>query len=400
MTQAVNDRRIQYIASSSQTIFVYDFKIFDQEEITVIQNDETLVLTTDYTIDGVGDEDGGNVTLVTGATSGDVITIIGNTPISRATDFTNSGNFFSSDLNTELDRLIQINQQLSTLLLRSLRLQDDDTSNNCHLPLKDTRKSKYLAFDVNGDPIASDAVTDTTPITALGESIVQQDTASQVRTLLDIQQYSALLQSLVNLSTSGLLVKSGSSVIKRDIAASGMISVTNGDGQSGNPTLSLSAASQAEVNAGSVSDKPIVPLTYSSMPSFSATMSADQTVSSGVMAKVQFNIKTFETGGSYYDTSLYRWTPPAGYYFIGAGFMVTGSQLFDGFLEIRKNGTSIKNDIITANSAGGLPTVGATAYTYLNGTDYVEIYGAVSLAAAGTAQLKTGPSNFYGIKVR
>jgi hypothetical protein len=63
----------------------------------------TLALTTDYTVSGVGVAGGGNITLVTGASVNDVITVTGATPLARTTDFSQAGDFLASDLNTQLD---------------------------------------------------------------------------------------------------------------------------------------------------------------------------------------------------------------------------------------------------------------------------------------------------------
>src|SRR5210317_2004089 len=134
MTIPVNDRRIQYTATAGQTIFPYDFKIDANTEITVLQTinatsvTNTLTLTTEYTVSGVGDAGGGNITLVTGASLNDTITIVGNTPLSRVTDFNQAGDFLVSDLNNQLDKITNILQENKTNTDRAVKLKDEDTT--------------------------------------------------------------------------------------------------------------------------------------------------------------------------------------------------------------------------------------------------------------------------------
>jgi hypothetical protein len=59
---------------------------------------------------------------------------------------------------------------------------------------------------------------------------------------LDVQAFSNDLTALASLSTTGLLVRTGTgSALSRSIAAGTSITITNGDGVSGNPTIALSA---------------------------------------------------------------------------------------------------------------------------------------------------------------
>ena len=57
----------------------------------------------------------------------------------------------------------------------------------------------------------------------------------------DVQAYNAQLQSLANVSSNGVLVRSASNTVTpRTITAGTNIAVTNGDGSSGNPTIAFS----------------------------------------------------------------------------------------------------------------------------------------------------------------
>lgn len=193
MTVPVNDRRIQYTATAGQTVFPYDFKIDANTEITVLQTvyltnvTNTLTLTTEYTVSGVGNAGGGNITLVTGAAVDDTITIIANTPLSRTTDFNQAGDFLVSDLNNQLDKLTNILQENDTTINRAVKLKDEDTTSSLEIPTATNRASKFLAFDASGDAIASAGTTETT-VSSFMATVLDDTTAAAARTTLASQE--------------------------------------------------------------------------------------------------------------------------------------------------------------------------------------------------------------------
>ena len=86
---AINDNvtRNQYTATAAQTVFAYTFEIFDDDDITVDQGGTILTKGTHYSVSGVGVSSGGNITLVSGATSGDIMTIYRSMALERLTDY-------------------------------------------------------------------------------------------------------------------------------------------------------------------------------------------------------------------------------------------------------------------------------------------------------------------------
>ena len=113
--------RVQYTASGSQTAFTVPFEFFNATDIKVIRTvsttDTTLTYNaspssaTQYSVAGAGESGGGSITLGGGATAGHKYTIYRDLPISRSTDFPNSGTFPIETLNTELDKIVAMMQQ-------------------------------------------------------------------------------------------------------------------------------------------------------------------------------------------------------------------------------------------------------------------------------------------------
>ncbi len=130
MTITTEETRNEYTATASQTVFNYTFKIFDDTDLSVYQTSSGAVandvsdLITGYSVSGEGDEDGGAITLNTGATLGDLITIVSNIPKSRTTNYQNNGDFKPAVVNEDFDRVVSIAKQALDMASRALLLQE------------------------------------------------------------------------------------------------------------------------------------------------------------------------------------------------------------------------------------------------------------------------------------
>ena len=161
MTVLDNTPRDQYTATGGQVAFSYTFEIAAEGDIAVLQNGTLLNLGTgagEYAVTGVGVDAGGTVTLVTGATSGDIITLYRDMALERLTSYTNGGDFLAADVNNDYDRLWLALQQNTGTSNRALVAPNTDPINiNMTIPDKATRLGKYLKFnDTTGNPEAGD----------------------------------------------------------------------------------------------------------------------------------------------------------------------------------------------------------------------------------------------------
>jgi hypothetical protein len=138
-----NGARVQYTAGGGQTNFTYPFLIFEATDLLVwltpvgqVPNPvaDLLTLNVDYTVTGVGNEDGGDVVLIVPATAGDIITIERDIPATQTVDLSTGGDFKATTINFVHDKntlLIQQNQMLIKdrgLLYQSVdQLDEGDT---------------------------------------------------------------------------------------------------------------------------------------------------------------------------------------------------------------------------------------------------------------------------------
>jgi len=132
MTITTNDVRDEYTASAAQTVFNYTFKIFADGQLNVYitpagqEPNDSSDITTAYTIDpsSIGDEDGGFLTLDSGTTNGDRVTIVSDIPEARTTDYQNSGDFLPDVVNDDFDTVVSLVKQVEDKANRTLAFQN------------------------------------------------------------------------------------------------------------------------------------------------------------------------------------------------------------------------------------------------------------------------------------
>jgi hypothetical protein len=149
--------RLYYTGSGSTGPFTTPYFLANADlrvvKTLIADGTETiLVLTTDYTLTGAGDEDGGALTLVSSLSSSYRLTIINDAVDSQETDYPRTDPFPAASHELALDRRTMVSLRLRDLIDRSLRQPDGDSAAIAELPPKVTRASKYLTFDSNGDP--------------------------------------------------------------------------------------------------------------------------------------------------------------------------------------------------------------------------------------------------------
>ena len=121
-------------------------------------------------------------------------------------------------------------------------------------------------------------------------------------------------------------------------------------------------------------------------PAFSATASGNQTLTTYVNTKVQFNTKVFDTASAYDNVTNYRFTPTvAGYYQVNVSVQIQGSASGALSLFIYKNGSLYNQLAYSANSAALNPMITGSILLFLNGsTDYIEIFAEQGSGINGT----------------
>jgi hypothetical protein len=109
---------------------------------------------TEYTVTNIGEEEGGNVVVdeLYVPSSGTHLTIYREVPYTQESDYVENDPFHADTLETDLDRIVMIIQQLSEALGRVLKVPITDDGASFVLPFD--RANKFLKFDSDKSPIA------------------------------------------------------------------------------------------------------------------------------------------------------------------------------------------------------------------------------------------------------
>ena len=159
MTISSTTVKNSYSGNGSTTAFAYTFKIFANTDLQVIIRSSTgtetvKTLTTHYTVSGVGDASGGNVTFTSGNTpaSGETVVIRRAVPQTQAIDYIANDPFPAESHEEGLDRATMTTQQVQEELDRSLKLSRTNTMTSTEFTVgASDRANKVLSFDSSGE---------------------------------------------------------------------------------------------------------------------------------------------------------------------------------------------------------------------------------------------------------
>ncbi|HHS9663886.1 TPA: phage tail fiber protein [Klebsiella quasipneumoniae subsp. quasipneumoniae] len=183
-----------YTANGLTTVFAYQFYIISASDLEVSINGS--VVTSAYTVSGVGNKDGGDITFLTPPANGAVVMLERVVPTYRLTDYQDNGDLLADTINKDFDRIWMAIQRafvdLGLALTRPLfggpfnargyRIENLDSPVNDQdaatkkyvvdnvlsnlvktlrvpessimpLPAIESRKNKIVAMDNNGDPL-------------------------------------------------------------------------------------------------------------------------------------------------------------------------------------------------------------------------------------------------------
>jgi hypothetical protein len=197
--------RVSYTGDGATSAYDFTFKAFDDDDLVVTVRDTaspptetTLTKTTHYTVSGVGDADGGTVTLVASGSawleSGtanlktDYLLVIRRRPsLLQEQPFRNLGSFYPSIYEDALDYLLMKVQGLRDELDRTIRAPEcDSTGLTTRLIAAASRASKYLGFDSSGQPTVLGAPANTTAVSVFGATLIDDANAAAAATTLGI----------------------------------------------------------------------------------------------------------------------------------------------------------------------------------------------------------------------
>lgn len=157
MTVSSATNRVSYNGNGSTTVFAYTFKIFDEDDLTVIlrasDGTETVrTITTHYTVSGVGNSGGGNVTMLTAPATGQTLVILRELDLVQELDIVENDPFPATSVEDALDKLTMMVHQHEEELGRTIKASKTNTITNPEFTLSAAaRAGKLFAFDSTGN---------------------------------------------------------------------------------------------------------------------------------------------------------------------------------------------------------------------------------------------------------
>lgn len=240
--------RIQYTGDGTQVAFTYPFPIFADADIEAYLDDELKVLSTDYSVSGAGNDNGGTVTFVAAPVNGVTVTLVRNLTVERTSDFQESGEFRAKVINAELDKIVAMIQEVEAALARALRLSSTDAAVDLVLPDTSGRANLYLAFDGSGAPIAA-ANPGGYPASGFMATVLDDPDAAAARATLGAEAADPdiLKADASDTLTVGML---GSSYNLGNLNSATTLSIANGNIQHGTMTGSFTLTAPDDTDAG------------------------------------------------------------------------------------------------------------------------------------------------------
>ena len=147
-------------ANGVTLVFPYAFKIVAAADLLVTSAGATKVLGVDYTVSGVGNDAGGNVTFISGAPA-NLAEVVRrrNMAYSRSTDYQLNGDLLSETLDADQDAPVLMAQQLAEGLGRAIKLPPGSTLVDVSAPVG---AGLYLRWNLAGTALESVANLDGT----------------------------------------------------------------------------------------------------------------------------------------------------------------------------------------------------------------------------------------------
>jgi hypothetical protein len=194
-------------------------------------------------VTGVGSSSGGNVVFVTAPASGETVVILRDTALTQGTDYQPADPFPAADHEDALDKLTHMVQELDEEVQRSFKVSRTNSITTPEfVDAASARASKALGFSSDGNELAVvDSIVLPTSLSSAGGKMVRVNSGE---TAYEFQTPAQVFTNLLATESNGIIAHAGSGAAEpRTITGtSNEITLANGDGVSGNPTVSIPSA--------------------------------------------------------------------------------------------------------------------------------------------------------------
>jgi len=381
-----NDARIQYTANAAQTVFNYDFILFDQDDVVVVVDGVVQTLTTDYMVTGLEVEAGGTIVLTSGATGGEIVTIFRDTAPQRSSQYQADGIFDAAPFERDFDIVTTILQEQKRDISRSVKLDVDSPLVGISLPA--ASNNAIIAWNSNGTALVNG------PSTAAFETAT--NTAVAAAATATTQAGIATTQAGISTTQAGLSAASA-------LLAEYWSEQAEAFAQAVNLPALGTAYQMLQVNAGGTA------LAYIDSANILANAAADIPVNSRKITGVADPTNDQDAATKkYVDDNVGGGYPTQGYhptrYYYGAGFggssdgvATTAGRMYAHPFIVGDDVTFTKVGVSVTTSHASSVRLGL--YEWENGepTNLIADYGTVSASTTGEKEISISQALSGGI---
>ena len=237
MTVSSQVNRKDYAGNGSTTAFATEFRFLQDTDLKVILTVDSTgvetdqVLTTDYTVTGVGNDSGGTVTMIVPPATGETLTIKRDGPLTQNTDYVENDDFPAESHERALDKLTMNMQQQQEELDRSLKLSEGQTSTGLTIPAPVT--GQFLQWDALGNFVNVDiALLGNVSLTTFGQSLINAIDAAAGRLVMGSAKKiaTAVTDNLASFDSSDEAKDSGISAASVSTAVARVVQIADAAG--------------------------------------------------------------------------------------------------------------------------------------------------------------------------
>ncbi len=176
MTVSIQTPFNTYTAAPGATLFAYQFKVLRADDLLVMVDGVPKTLGIDYSISGIGDDEGGDVALVSPLAGGEKVLLRSDISFDRSTDYQQNGEFAADIVNNDFDRAWLALQQMGQSVASSIKLPFDTAGDQTLQLSAAQRANTLIGFDAVGNLTTS--TTDAQNVIAAQEAAAAAEAAA------------------------------------------------------------------------------------------------------------------------------------------------------------------------------------------------------------------------------
>lgn len=230
-------------ANGVTTVFPYTFEITTKNDIEVLVGTTVKTVDVDYTVSGVGDSGGGNITFVTAPANLSVVTRLRKQPAVQSSTYTANEGFPHSRVESDFDKIWMAIQQIREQLHRAMLLPKSSAlvDQGMDVPTVGSFARGKVGGGIDWATVVS-AGSISVPV-AVSEGGTGATTAAGARTAFDVPSTTeAVLKSIVDAKGDLIAASADNTPVRVAVGSNGQVLTANSAASGGVDWQSVGSA--------------------------------------------------------------------------------------------------------------------------------------------------------------